>query len=678
VSKFIHILITSITIVFVTACGGGGGGGDSTSTPNPTPAPTPAPTYEYPASFYFADNITNFVACIDYNRDRGCDTSEIYTTNYTSDGNNQYSFTLSTQSASEKNNIDAYARPYVVWLNYGSTAPIVLEHPGKTYLESIGVDSAVKINAFTTTFVTDWTYNVFPEFYYTSNFASVASQNLDNNNTFYWDLELQRLSDLEGISPDEFFNGLSTTSNLNSGRNNIMMDKLIKSSQEIDTTITNDILTAINNTFEYFYIPTNGASPEFINITTGPSSNNLRTFAYTNYPNDSTGSWSGLTTFNNFSTPVFTYGHLGTQNFVGNWDANYIFANGSRVVVDNGTTYLSKYIGDGYTPDCDIDPGFSCKLNISLANWVAETSYYDEYYRLDSINGNTIDTYLDIYYFDRELPSGSIFDTYCSNREAAMRSKEENGFIKYAVLQRYMYSDFDGSTCTGTGYQEEWSVYGYDINQAGASSMFFYSSNPESYFAPIRYIYPLSVISESNLQANSTIDSNYSYYIDNHSNEPSLSNIESTIIRILGEGSYMAYARFAYFEDPLKKRNYLFIFKPSGETSIYSIQCSVDGLMIVDYYFPDDTQIATAINTCLPYLQPGYQSPDPYNRVDSSPYIKAENSSFSFNEYDLLRETERMHQEVMQKYGLIEEPIIEQDKQIPLKKKSKYLKPISD
>ena len=125
----------------------------------------------------------------------------------------------------------------------------------------------------------------------------------------------------------------------------------------------------------------------------------------------------------------------------------------------------------------------------------------------------------------------------------------------------------------------------------------------------------------------------------------------------------------------INKRNYLFIFKPSGETSIYSIQCSVDGLMIVDYYFPDDTQIATAINTCLPYLQPGYQSPDPYNRFDSSPYIKAENSSFSFNEYDLLRETERMHQEVMQKYGLIEEPIIEQDKQIPLKKKSKYLKP---
>ena len=84
------------------------------------------------------------------------------------------------------------------------------------------------------------------------------------------------------------------------------------------------------------------------------------------------------------------------------------------------------------------------------------------------------------------------------------------------------------------------------------------------------------------------------------------------------------------------------------------------------------------IDTCLPYLQPGYESPDPYNPIDYSPYVGSGPTSSSFNEYDLLRETERMHQEVMQKYGLIEEPIIEQDKQTPLKKKSKYLKPISD
>ena len=511
-------------------------------------------------------------------------------------------------------------------------------------------------------------YNTFPEFYYSSNFTSTVSRSKDNWEYFYHNDEIQRLVRLENIYPEEFFGGLSATSNLNSGRNNILMDKLIKSSQEIDTTITNEILLAVSNATSYFYIATNGETPEFINTATRPDISNLRIFAYDGYPNDSMGFRTGLSTTSNFSTPMHTVGHAGTQNFVGNWDANYIFFNGFRSTVDNDTTYLSRYL-----PECDVDPGFSCKLNLNLTNWVAEPRYFDEYYRLDSINGSTIDSYIDIYFFDRY--NNGV--TSCRHTEAAVRAKEEGGAIKYNVLSRYLESLFDGSTCVGWGYRDWFNVFGYEYTDEYHSYMYYYTESAEGYFEPIRFYYPLNAIGESNLTESSTIDSNFSYYLDNHSVEASVSNIESTIIRLLSEGFSNAYARFAYSEEPSDKRNWLLILK-FNSFDISQILCYVNGVYIVDITSPNNTQLYDTIDTCLPYLQPGYESPDPYNPIDYSPYVGSGPTSSSFNEYDLLRETERMHQEVMQKYGLIEEPIIEQDKQIPLKKKSKYLKPISD
>ena len=206
--SFIFVL----SIIFLSACGGGGGGGDSTPVTAPTPAPAPAPptTYSFNGDFYTTKSITSFSACIDFNFSMTCDSDDLRTSNYSSISQTNYSFTISTQSESERDQIDDNLYFLIIEINKNTDDYLKLMHPGFKYSDLIGVN--INVNAFSTAFTSNNNtpsvpFNLFFEDSNQAYFDFNQDQVLD-----ILDRGMYRIRNADGLEVNEFFGELSNNS----------------------------------------------------------------------------------------------------------------------------------------------------------------------------------------------------------------------------------------------------------------------------------------------------------------------------------------------------------------------------------------------------------------------------------------------------------------------------------
>ena len=302
-----NTLLTILSVILLAACGGGGGGGGSaTPNPTPTPAPTPAPeTYSFEGNFYTTKSISSFNACIDLNFNMTCDSSDLQTSNYESNSQTNYNFTITTQNESVKNQINENVYFLVIELNKNTDDYLKLYHPGFRYSDLIGV--SVNTNPFSTAFSDNYDWVQFPGFLYLDNSNEPFYAHHQEQVVDILDREIYRIRNTDGLEVNEFFSELSNNSCcLNEERANLF-ESYASHGSKLERRLVDDLLDiAQTEGANFFGVPTAGKTPT-INTNVRPFKSSLRIFNSSTFPNDTTGIYANLDKGDRFTLPFSAY-----------------------------------------------------------------------------------------------------------------------------------------------------------------------------------------------------------------------------------------------------------------------------------------------------------------------------------------------------------------------------------
>ena len=531
-------LVSAFVVIVLTACGGGGGGGDA-STPAAPPIPTPPPTpTDYPVSFYYGDRIDNFKACFDLNFNDRCDDNELSTTTFDNPSNNDHSFVLSTNDTSLNNFLRQNKRPYLIEVNACDGCPPAAKsrHPGHLFLEELGWSTQVNMNTFTAAITPKFTWTHFPGWYFNDpNSGAAKVMEADIYTSILNNLNL--ISEYEGISDAEFFGGIDSVNVMSSNRDDALSDRFFSYSftSELRRLIANDYASIASGSDNLFFgVSLEGKTPDEILVDFQPERKVFRSYLSSNFPNDTTGKYSSLSTSDRYTMPSFFDVKITFNDFIGNWDGNYT-ASGRTRLIRGASLYslpLSASIpgesanyGGWPVPvyyGCDVADDNLCRHDATINGLFASAADAREVYRLDSHQGNIVDSYFDRYEIVNSQLGESIDDMswyqYCWNIQAAQRSEVDYQNISGTVsdiLYRRIETYHGGSNQNGICRVSDRTIYEYSVIGlaaiAGQGDLVFHlNGNDPDYFYDIPSID--SVLSD--LNGRSTLDSASLKYIN--------------------------------------------------------------------------------------------------------------------------------------------------------------------
>jgi hypothetical protein len=531
-------LVSAFVVIVLTACGGGGGGGDA-SAPAAPPIPTPPPTpTDYPVSFYYGDRIDNFKACFDLNFNDRCDDNELSTTTFENPSNNDHSFVLSTNDTSLNNFLRQNKRPYLIEVNACDGCPPAAKsrHPGHLFLEELGWSTQVNMNTFTAAITPKFTWANFPGWYFDDpNSGAAKVMEADIYTSILNNLNL--ISEYEGISDAEFFGGIDSVNVMSSNRDNALSDRFFSYSftSELRRLIANDYATIASGSDNLFFgVSLEGKTPDQVLVDFQPEGRVFRSYLSSNFPNDTTGKYSSLSTSDRYTMPGFFDVKIAFNDFIGNWDGNYT-ASGRTRLIQGASLYsfpLSASIpGQSASPyrtvpvyyGCDVADDNLCRHDATINGLFASAADAREIYRLDSHQGNIVDSYIDRYeIINSELGDSQDVMRYyqnCVNFQAAQRSEVDYQNISGTVsdvLYRRIETGYSGSNQNGICYvSDRTTIYSYTIMGlaaiAGQGDLVFHlQGNDPDYFYDIPSID--SVLSD--LNSRNTLDSASLKYIN--------------------------------------------------------------------------------------------------------------------------------------------------------------------
>ena len=591
-NSFIFVL----SIIFLSACGGGGGGGDSTPVTAPSPAPPPAPptTYSFNGDFYTTKSITSFSACIDFNFSMTCDSDDLRTSNYNSISQTNYSFTISTQSESERDQIDDNLYFLIIEINKNTDDYLKLMHPGFKYSDLIGVN--INVNAFSTAFTSNNNrpsrpFNLFFEDSNQAYFDFNQDQVLD-----ILDRGMYRIRNADGLEVNEFFGGLSNNSCcLTESRANIY-EALVSHGSKLEQRLVSDMLDIAQNENAFFFgVPTASKTPR-TSVDVTPFTHTLRVFNSSNFPNDTTGTYTTLDSNDRFTLPFYIYGDISYDNFVNGWDGSLLFESYPGITEYLGEPYLSRR-----EAECDINPGFTCRSTFSLQNLLTTTPYQREIYRVSSkTSDGNYDSFVDI--FKLENNGG---EPECANWQGAERIAANSLFIESKFIENGMYVFWDGLNCVSSG-SDNW-VYQYASRQyqdTKSSLYVMFASNTCCYVGYFDNV-PDDVQQEAEniFNNSSSITGALNNYLDDI--RADINILGDLISRLKNQTEFdYHYIRFTFYPYPWSNTKNELYLDQSGSGII--VNCTVDGEVLAGYSYASDQQINEVADLCIPYLTNGF------------------------------------------------------------------------
>tara|TARA_X000000950_G_C13917182_1_gene661589 strand:+ start:105 stop:2006 length:1902 start_codon:yes stop_codon:yes gene_type:complete len=601
-------------VILLTACGGGGGASTSNSVTTPTPTPTPPPTtYSFNGDFYTSKSITSFSACIDFNFNMTCDSNDLKTSNYSSNSQTNYSFTISTQNVSERNQIDENLYFLVIEINKNTDDYLKLMHPGFKYSELIGVN--INVNAFSTAFTLNNNRPNFPSpFYYEDSNQSYFDFNQDQVLDIL-DRNIYRIRNTDGLEVNEFFGELSNNSCcLTEERANIY-ESLVSHGSILEQRLVSDMLDIAQiDGANFFGVPTAGKTPRTSADVT-PFSHTLRVFNSSNFPNDTTGAYTTLDSTDRLTLPFFVSTDISYDNFVNGWKGSLLFESYPGITEYLGEPYLSKR-----EAECDINPAYTCRSTFSLQNLLTTTPYQREIYRVSSkTSDGNYDSFVDNY---RLVNNGG--GPECSNWEAAERTTANSNFIELRRIENEFSSYWDGQSCVLSG-ATFW-VYQYaerDYLDTKSTLYVTFASNnccSDGYF--VNMPYDVYQDAQNIFNNSSSITGELNNYLNGIRSD--LSILGDLVSRLKNQNtSDYHYASVLFYPYPWSNtRNELYIDQSGGSISL---DCTVNGDILLAYSFATDQQIDEVIDECIPYLTNGFNfgsesipSPSPFVGGDTT------------------------------------------------------------
>ena len=628
-NKTYQICMSILGVILLTACGGGGGGSTPNSSPSPSPTPPPPTTYSFNGDFYTTKSINSFSACIDFNFNMTCDSNDLQTSNYTSNSQTNYSFTISTQSISERNQIDDYHYFLVIEINKNTDDYLKLFHPGFKYSDLVGVN--INVNAFSTAFSHNNSDVQFPSSYYLDD-SNQSYFALNQDQTFdIHERKAYRIRNNDGLEVQEFFGELSNNSCcLTEERANIY-ESLVSHGSKLEQRLVSDMLdVAQSEGASFFGVPTAGKTPR-TSADVSPFSSTLRVFNSSNFPNDTTGAYTTLEKSDRLTLPFAIHIDISYDNFVNGWKGSLLFESYPGVTEYLGEPYLSKR-----EAECDINPGFTCRSTFSLQNLLATTPFQREIYRVSSkTSDGNYDSFVDNY---RLRNDGG--QPECLNWEAAERTTINSNFKELRRIENEINSNWDGQNCVPSG-NNYW-VYQYAereyLDTKSGLYVTFASSNCcyDGYFVNM----PYDVYQEAaNIFNNS---SSITGALNNYLNgiQSDLSILGDLVSRLKNQNTgYYHYARISFYPYPWSSiRNELYMDQSGGGISL---NCTVNGETLRAYSFATDQQIDEVIDECIPYLTNGFNFGS--ETIPSfSPFVGGDTTLVNNNSYHQLSRESRI------------------------------------
>ena len=516
--------------------------------PIPTPPPTPT---DYPVSFYYGDRIDNFKACFDLNFNDKCDDNELSTTTFENPSNNDHSFVLSTNDTSLNNFLRQNKRPYLIEVNACDGCPPAAKsrHPGHLFLSELGLSTEVNMNTFTAAITPKFIWTNFPGWYFDDPNSGAAKimeadiyASISNN--------LNLIKEYESISDAEFFGGIDSVNVMSSNRDDALSNRFFSYSftSELRRLIANDYASIVSGSDNLFFgVSLEGKTPDEILVDFQPERRVFRSYLSSNFPNDTTGKYSSLSTSDRYTMPGFFDVKITFDDFIGNWDGNYTASGRTRLIRGAslyGSPLSASIPGEsatwGQVPvyyGCDVADDNLCRHDATINGLFASAADAREAYRLDSHQGNIVDSYIDRYEIVNSQLSESvdknIYYQYCWNIQAAQRSEVDYQNISGTVsdlLYRRIENYYQGSNQNGICYVSDRTIYSHDVVGlaviAGQGDLIIaLNGNNPDYFYDIPSVDPVI----SDLESRNSLDSASLRYINDI--EVDLDYIETLVER---------------------------------------------------------------------------------------------------------------------------------------------------